>query len=321
MFPLLPGSDDSDTSHILQQLGLLSDAALPLVRQCKSGLSVSVVWLEMCNKSRHRKVSLDICMSDKVAGLRDALDDFRTARLAAIEPYRHIFDPAHSTTEANSHGKLKHRGLFQVFVAHYHLIEFAESLLRLLCMLEDFDKARQTRKFWYPRLTVLVNHLRSSHTEARHLATAGGQDEEEGDFADDEEGDELGEVKKRNPEHIPFESPLLNVVSKAATIPNILRARSFTYAVKAAVLTALTTLPQFIASSAAFYYYNRGIWCAIMAQLTLAMYSGDTTAAWLGRCVASFWGAVCGMVVWWVMVSCDPFIAGTSAVGIVKAIQ
>jgi len=70
------------------------------------------------------------------------------------------------------------------------------------------------------------------------------------------------------------------------------------YAVKAGVLTVLTTLPQFIASSAAFYYDNRGIWCAIMAQLTLAVYSGDTTSAWLGRCVASFWGSLFGMVVW-----------------------
>lgn len=113
-----------------------------------------------------------------------------------------------------------------------------------------------------------------------------------------EEEDELGAVKKRNPEYTPFDSPLLNLLTKLSAVPNLLRSRSFMYAVKAGVLTALTTLPQFLASSAAFYYYNRGIWCAIMAQLTLAVYSGDTTSAWVGRCVASFWGSVFGMVVW-----------------------
>jgi hypothetical protein len=113
-----------------------------------------------------------------------------------------------------------------------------------------------------------------------------------------DEEDELGEVKKRNPEYTPFDSPFLNLLTKLSAVPDLLRSRSFMYAVKAGVLTALTTLPQFLASSAAFYYYNRGIWCAIMAQLTLAVYSGDTTSAWVGRCVASFWGSVFGMVVW-----------------------
>ncbi|ORY25231.1 hypothetical protein BCR39DRAFT_291018 [Naematelia encephala] len=32
----------------------------------------------------------------------------------------------------------------------------------------------------------------------------------------------------------------------------------------------------------------------------LAIYSGDTTAAWLGRVVASFWGCVLGMVAWYI---------------------
>ena len=293
-------ADRSDTEHILEQLSLLANAALPLVRQCRSGLSAAIAWLEHCNRGRHHGTAAKDAdsMQNICSSLQHALAEFDTARLVAIKPYRHVFDPAHPPADDSDHRRLKHRGLFQVFVAHYHLMEFSEALLRLLHMLADFDTARPHRKFWYPRVWALVTHMRSSHTEM-HLTDGDDEQEDDGDFArHDEDDDELGEANKRNPEYVPFENPILNILSRLASLPNVLRSRGFSFAVKAGVLTALTTLPQFIASSAAFYYYNRGIWCAIMAQLTLAMYSGDTTAAWLGRCVASFWGAVFGMAVW-----------------------
>lgn len=289
----------SDTEHVLEQLGLLARAALPLARQCATGLSSANTWLIAANRRHTHKVEQDMhhAIPDVVSSLQSAIDDFRIARLDAVSPYRHLFDPAHPPSDEGR--KLKHRGLFQVFVAQYHLMEFAEALVRLLRMFEDFDKTRIARRFWYPHPSVLFDHLRKSHKEDKHLTD--GDDGHENDIAFDQtEDDALGEARRRNPEYTPFTSPLLNLFSPISALPDLFKSRSFMYAVKAAVLTALTTLPQFIASSAAFYYYNRGIWCTIMAQLTLAVYSGDTTAAWLGRCVASFWGALFGMVVWYI---------------------
>lgn len=40
------------------------------------------------------------------------------------------------------------------------------------------------------------------------------------------------------------------------------------FALKTALLVALVTLPAFLKTSAGFYYYERGLWVAIMANLT-----------------------------------------------------
>ena len=110
--------------------------------------------------------------------------------------------------------------------------------------------------------------------------------------------DLLGETSQRSPDHEPFDNPMLNFLGALASVPNVLMSRSFLYAVKAGVLTGLTMLPQFISTSASWFYYNRGVWVTIMAQLTLAVFSGDTGVAWFGRVVASFWGCLGGMIVW-----------------------
>ena len=67
-------------------------------------------------------------------------------------------------------------------------------------------------------------------------------------FAHMEEDDELGDAKKRDPEHTPFDSPFLNSLSRISAVSDALRSRSFMYAIKASLLGALTTLPNFLAS-------------------------------------------------------------------------
>ena len=37
-----------------------------------------------------------------------------------------------------------------------------------------------------------------------------------------------------------------------------------------------------------------------VAQLTLAVYAGDTFSAWFGRLQATFWGCCAGIVVWYI---------------------
>ena len=66
-------------------------------------------------------------------------------------------------------------------------------------------------------------------------------------FAHDEEDDALGEAKTRDPEHTPFDNAFLNEFSHLGPIADALSSRNAMYAVKAGVLGALTTLPNFIA--------------------------------------------------------------------------
>ncbi|WVF66724.1 hypothetical protein IAT40_001466 [Kwoniella sp. CBS 6097] len=313
----------TDTEHVLQQLNILARGSLPVIRTCEAALSVSISWI--LNVNRDRRIIPAVSSKMATTGsdgqeksktpqtslkrleevtnqLQAALDEFAEVRKEVIKPYRHLFDPAHPADEGmHGHGKTHFRGLFQNFVAQYHLIQFTEALLNLLRQMQELEKARPKRRFWYPHLTSLIAHIRHSHQE-KHLTD--GDDGQENDAAfsrGDEDADHfLGEAKKRNPEYKPFDNPYLNVLSRVSTFADIFGSRSFMFAIKAAVLGALTSLPNFIASSASFYYFNRGIWCTIMAQFTLAVFSGDTGVAWLVRVVASFWGALFGMVTWYI---------------------
>ncbi|WWC87577.1 uncharacterized protein L201_002467 [Kwoniella dendrophila CBS 6074] len=313
----------TDTEHVLEQLYILARGCLPVIKACEAALSASTAWITNLNRDRrvipkliHRhkeKIPANGSSDEKVTEtindlllvtneLQAALDTFTTVRVEVIKPYRHLFDPNHPADDSiHGHDKTHFRGLFQNFVAQYHLIEFTEALLALLRQMQELDKSRQKRRFWYPRWSTLLAHIRHTHTE-KHLTD--GDDGHDNDAAfsqgNEDEGHFLGEAKKRNPEYKPFDNPVLNILSRLAGMTDIFGSRSFMYAIKAAILGALTTLPNFIASSASFYYFNRGIWCTIMAQLTLAVFSGDTTVAWLGRVVASFWGCLIGMVVWYI---------------------
>nr|XP_031859088.1 uncharacterized protein CI109_005438 [Kwoniella shandongensis]KAA5526160.1 hypothetical protein CI109_005438 [Kwoniella shandongensis] len=310
-----------DTEHVLAQLDILARGCLPVIRASEAALSAATQWILNVNRDRNLFSSSTKSKSNsaKVGGsqsnektgevkqnkleevvgkLQSALDEFRIARLEIIKPYRHLFDPAHPAEE-DVHGKQHFRGLFQNFVAQYHLIEFTESLLKLLRLMEELDRTRDRRRLWYPELASMIFHFKQSHRE-KHLTDGDDGNDNDAAFERYEDDNTLGEAKKRNPEYKPFDSPILNLISKLVAGLEIFSSRSFMYAIKAAILGALTSLPNFIASSASFYYFNRGIWCTIMAQLTLAVYSGDTTSAWLGRVVASFWGCLCGMVVWYI---------------------
>lgn len=57
----------------------------------------------------------------------------------------------------------------------------------------------------------------------------------------------LGEVRKRNPEHTPFDNKWLNALSYVGRATDVLHSRSFWYAIKAGAITILAALPGFIA--------------------------------------------------------------------------
>ncbi|WVQ74377.1 hypothetical protein IAR50_003978 [Cryptococcus sp. DSM 104548] len=284
-----------DTAQVLEQLDILARGCVPVIRGCQHALTKASEWI---SPKSHRQCAVDDALSQVIVALQGALDDFQTSRLQIVQPYKHLFDPNYPT-ETGLRGKMHFRGLFQNFVAQYHLIEFSTALLALLRMMEDLDKMRPDRRLWYPRISSMLSHLRHSQKE-KHL-TEGDEEGHDNDAAFNRDEDELlGEAKTRNPEYKPFDSPWLNLVARAVKVLDVFESRSSMFAVKAAMLGALTTLPNFIASSASFYYFNRGVWCTIMAQLTLAVYSGDTATAWLSRVVASFWGCVLGMVIWYI---------------------
>jgi hypothetical protein len=111
-------ADSRDTAHVLEQLNLLADGSLPLIRACQQALSTSVKWLQTANRDRHvlplpvfKKVAEDEQarkdgVEEVTANLQSMLDDFHMARLAVVKPYAHIFDPAHPPTDDTDYRKV-----------------------------------------------------------------------------------------------------------------------------------------------------------------------------------------------------------------------
>nr|ODN87215.1 hypothetical protein L203_03487 [Cryptococcus depauperatus CBS 7841] len=273
-----------DTETALAQLATLAAVCRPVVRSSQAVLSAATRWILGANRAPTEASAR--ALADATAELHDALDAFRRSRRATIQPYRHLFDPSHPAEPPRADPQVHARGLFQHFVAHYHLVEFADALLALAATMQQLDAARPRRRLWLPQRGELRRHLCRSQQDPHLTADAPDAD------ADDDTFDVLGDATQRDPEVRPFDRPALNVLARVVRPLDVFRSRGFLYALKAGVLGALTTLPNFVASSATFYYLNRGVWCTIMR--------GDTATAWLGRVVASFWGCVAGMAIWYI---------------------
>jgi hypothetical protein len=68
---------------------------------------------------RHKDVPCGL--EDATSGLQRALDDFHVRRLEVVKAYNHIFDPNYPAPD-DERRKAHFRGLFQNFVAQYHLV-------------------------------------------------------------------------------------------------------------------------------------------------------------------------------------------------------
>ena len=103
---------------MLEQLKLLAQASLPLVKVCEEGLSTAMRWISETNRHRSSfpwprrrrtascKEKLSSPIEEVVAHLQYTLNDFHAKRRDVAKPYRHVFDPAHGLTEEAGYRKV-----------------------------------------------------------------------------------------------------------------------------------------------------------------------------------------------------------------------
>jgi hypothetical protein len=302
----LERGDEQDIKRLVDQLDLLCRGALPLVKALGEALDHSIVWTKTSDKKRHDYLRT---VQKTYGQLTVMLAEFKEHRGEVIKPYRHLFDSSQPLPEYRT---IRHAGLYYCFVAQYHLIEFSDAMIKLLAKIIEVDTKRQKRKFWYPTsFMALVGEFRTSvttktedNTETEGQAQLDGDghahDSDDEDGFDDETAGLLGEARRRNPDYQPFNTALMVLISKLSKIPDLFNTRLAMFAFKAGALSCLTTLPAFIRSSAGFYYDNRGMWVTILAQMTLAVFSGDTITSFFARLSATFWGILVGLVVWYI---------------------
>ncbi|KAJ3473821.1 hypothetical protein NLG97_g10114 [Lecanicillium saksenae] len=107
----------------------------------------------------------------------------------------------------------------------------------------------------------------------------------------------------------------INVVSKGQGIPKRrgnpiargiaafgawLTAPGSVYALRVVVATIATGIPAVLPHTAGFYYREKGIWALVTAQTCVLMYMSDFTFSILTRTIASVFGGVVGLVIWYI---------------------
>ncbi|KAH8174077.1 aromatic acid exporter family member 2 domain-containing protein [Sarocladium implicatum] len=193
--------------------------------------------------------------------------------------------------------------LIIAMVLEERITEFVSEMESLLNHLQKLLVQRKTPRFWLPtRMQYIFRWVRHGS-----FAAPGSNDAGEGDLNVDKDPDKLfdetEEVWRR-----------LNI-SRSRKAPSARRNRLshaisatynwFTnpnglYAIRLVVVTIALTLPASFATSADFFYREKGIWAVISAQTAMLVYMSEFTFGLITRTVGTILGGVMGMVAWYI---------------------
>jgi len=209
-----------------------------------------------------------------IEALRKVLSEFKTHdRLKIIEPYRHLLDPSHPPSVEFDYKKLKHRALFWGFLFSYHISEFSTAVVQVLEKQEALDGLRPKASFWLPIIPINFNYFRRRRE---------GDSEDAGDVTDDSDAGQprlvslldfaspenlqsvsfpdhtladsteplLGQAKRRDPDTMPFDKPLLNGLRYIDNGFAFFSKPEFLFAVKAGLLTVAVAAPAYVPNTA-----------------------------------------------------------------------
>ncbi|CDZ98776.1 Predicted membrane protein [Phaffia rhodozyma] len=292
--------------HIHYQLQLLASSSLPLVRALDEAIKHAIAWAERMNNDR----SLSSTDSKKFRGdsflkandqaieaLKAAIIKFKTVdRLSVIEPFTHLFDPSHPA----NHEEIKnvpHRDLFWCFALQFNLLAFGDDLLRLCEDQQAIELKRPKQRLWFP-VFDWKQFIPTREQEECDGQQMGEQDPERIDGFKPRADSVVMHAQARDPDTLEPSTVFLAVLARIHKAFSMLKSNQFMFACKAGIITVLVATPSWTPGSAKVFYANRGLWALIMAQLTLGMFSGETTMAWVARVVATFWGCVTGLLIW-----------------------
>ncbi|KAA8909056.1 hypothetical protein TRICI_004645 [Trichomonascus ciferrii] len=216
-----------------------------------------------------------------------------------IQRHSDLFGENGELRPTDSLGPHALRSLVMGMVTEEYILRSAKANNNLLAHILVLLRKRKHNRIWFPR-------------GLRHAATwlKGGTRQTEG-LQTVETGDNPNVVEEQTNEAY----RLLNLSRgygsrRKETMPLIGRMVRHTYrwltnpggiyAIRMVVVTIATALPASIASSAGFFYREKGIWGTITAQIAVLIYMSDFTFSVLGRAFGTIVGGVVGMVAWYI---------------------
>ncbi|PWN37634.1 uncharacterized protein FA14DRAFT_118501 [Meira miltonrushii] len=246
-------------------------------------------------------------ISDTIAELEAEIEKFKKRKQRIIEPFR-------ASVDANVEGdKLPHRYLFQSLTFCHFQVVYSQRLIEFLRKLENIEKRRKAFHFWFPKPPSLFRvdawSTHEAHGEGEH----------------DEDPDEvpgmissLGQTKARDPDAMDSDSRLQELGIKLSSYLHTIHKGNSLFMIKVAVTTVLVALPSILRSSAGWAYKNKAIWVIIMSQLCAARHRGEVLFGFFSRVIATFLGAIGGLIIWYI--ASGSGVANPFALAVVTAI-
>ncbi|OCF31124.1 hypothetical protein I316_07256 [Kwoniella heveanensis BCC8398] len=319
-----------DDSHSLTGLlPILADSTADLRNSSVKALDDISTWLLLVNHTRWKKKPASApTISEREANLaavRNALAEYRQRKhLALLEPYKENFDL--STGDLKEHLYEKHRyssrDLFRCFVFTSNLIAFSLTLIELLELLLEIERANPKSKIQLPK-AFAKNAVKSANENGGGNPLAMGSDDHssldvhEPVQADDHDDDvsetstavEKGEKKSKekkvkvHAKDPDAEDPRNAFQRFGRSIYHLWQGMSSNtglFALKYALVSLALWIPAVCPSSAYFTYTNRGLWALIMAQTGLGVFTGEQILTFFIRMGGTVVGLIIGMVVWYI---------------------
>ncbi|KAF8431956.1 hypothetical protein L210DRAFT_3650787 [Boletus edulis BED1] len=294
-------------AHVARANELLSNSCQDLLESCEHGLEGACDWLGSVRAnlfnfwvSREEKKRI---RTDRIKRYGDLhhklslnLNEFiDKKRLTVLHPYRAMFASVDDTVL--EHEIPSHRHLFHCYVYQYHLMRFATSIQDVLSEIVRLETERESPRVWFTKIhwSKLVHRSTWEPSE-----TVEGDDDENPDVIPGLEMTDLGQAVRRDPDALPPRNALEKAVNWLYHIAKEMGGGNALFALKAAILTIILSLPSFVESSAGFAYRNKFVWAVIMAQLTGARFRGDTTFGLMTRVISTLVGGTIGAVMWYI---------------------
>lgn len=226
--------------------------------------------------------------------LRRRIAEFDSRKLSVIEPFRGSVSDSDDSAD-----KVPYRYLYQSYTVLFFEKEFT---IRLITLLEYFAAIEENNKYWrfwmpqWPKLLSMDTWTNFGDSSLSH---------------DDEHEDEdptiipgmatsLGITRARNPDAMPGESAWQDLgIRLSDFLHQLFRGHSL-FCIKAGAVTILTALPSMVSSSAGWAYQNKAIWVVIMSQLCIARHRGEVAFGLISRLLATFFGAIFGLLIWYI---------------------
>ncbi|KZS91708.1 hypothetical protein SISNIDRAFT_442962 [Sistotremastrum niveocremeum HHB9708] len=320
--------------YTIQAVHLLGESTKDLLGATSESIRFVGEWLEYVNSQRFRRIwpwawggkkdeMREKCMSgvkSVLTKLEASLEEFRNdkRRVYVSSFAKRFFDDPSSSLIAPS--VPPHRFLFNCFVYQYHLMYFSIALIDMLRHIEKLEKERLRSRVWMPILPLHKILEWSPWEASENLEHESGGDEEDPDIIPglDISAMDLGDTGARDPDALPPDNIFERVGAWVYHATAGITRGNVIFALKAGVLTVLLSLPTYVQRSGKFAYEHKAVWAIIMGQLTISRFRGDTAFGLSARIIATFFGGVTGLAVWYISTgqgSGNPYgLAATCAV-------